>query len=226
PKSRRKRGPMRSGRYASRLDAPSRLPFLRGDLPYFSGKTAGDMVLFNVRYNAHALLFRDAPRADVGNCFGHTHDGKLQLGKPVVVNGIAGLAHQSLAVPLGSDPETSVFVLAAHETDASDNPVGIVLLPQGPMPGLTTSDGGQRHVPIKGIGAVRREGPGNAGSQVTHDLPLRKKSLDLLGIGQFQRTQHKAWCFELGSHILPPGPGFSTPILGMRSQRLSRNKPS
>src|SRR5262245_30590626 len=116
--------------------------------------TAGDMVTLRGGDDTHALLFRDAPRTRVGYGFGYAQDRKLQLEKPKVSNRIAGFAHKTLALPLGSDPETSVLVIAAHEADAPDDLARIGLQAQRPMPGLAALDGRQSHVTIKPVSPI------------------------------------------------------------------------
>src|SRR5262249_28263719 len=118
--------------------------------------TAGDMVPLLRGDYAHALLLRNPPRTRVGNRFRHTQHRKLQFEKPKVGYCIAGFGHETLALPLGCNPETSVFVVATHEPDTSDDPAGIGLQPQRPMPGVAALHGGQCNGAEERGGSVRR----------------------------------------------------------------------
>ena len=59
--------------------------------------------------------------AFVGNCFGRAQHWKLQNVEPIVGDGIAGLAHQTLPVPRQSEPKSAIMIFRSHQTDAANH---------------------------------------------------------------------------------------------------------
>ncbi len=133
---------------------------------------------------AHTAFFRDAAGCSVGSRLGGSQHWELEGVKPEVGDGFAGLGHEALPVPGQSNPESTIDVFSFHEGHAANQPIGVSLQPEGPMPFVSTSHRRKRDIEIELVGAVRRVGPRNRFRQITNDLPVWKQKLRLLGDGQ------------------------------------------
>jgi hypothetical protein len=132
---------------------------------------------------------------------------KVEDVKPEICHGDHGLGHEAVTLHGGVEPEATIVVPLAKETDGAEDAGRICVKAQCPVPLVAALHGRQRVPLVVAEDAIVGERPGNAGVQKANNLPLGEKLLHLLGIGEFQWTKDEAIGPERRCHgrrIAPP----------------------
>jgi hypothetical protein len=122
--------------------------------------------------------------------------GKLQCVEPVVCNRIARLAHQALPLPRQAQPESAIVVFRSPQADGANQARRIALEPQRPVPFFSASDRRKRYIAAIDQRPLRWIRPRHSASQKLHQFPVWEKYLNLLCIGEFERSQPQPLGFE------------------------------
>jgi len=175
-------------------------PLLRSDLPDFKRQSPADELFFSHIHYAHPLFFRDSPRGGVDGSLGHSQNGKTERLEPEVIDPYAGFAHEPLAAPWDTQPESAVVAIAFDQADRPDNLRWLGDQTDGPVPRIAALCLWKRDVSAILERAIRRVGPGHAVCQVSNHLPMRKQLLNLRRIGHLQRVENESFCSTFATH--------------------------
>src|SRR6185437_404838 len=147
-------------------------PFFRSDLPNFRRQPAGNVITVFPGNDAHALLFRYAPRPAVRNSFGNTQQRKFEGVKPIVGHRFTSLGHQTLSLPWQTQPESAIIGFTAEQADSADQLARGAFQAKRPRPFVATRDGGQCDITVKLVSAIGWIRPGHGVSDVADNLPM------------------------------------------------------
>ncbi len=95
-------------------------------------------------------------------------------------------------MPWEAKPEAAIVGPGAMQADGADVLLGRLFESKRPLPLVAALDGRERNVTIVGKSAVGGVRPRNDGVEMLDDLPVGKKQLGLLRIGELERAQEEA----------------------------------
>src|ERR1700755_2425313 len=115
-----------------------------GELPYFGGEAAGDVVAFGLLDATHALAERDGAGGGVVAGFFDAEDRLVEVFEPEASDFDGSFGHEALALPLACKPEAAVGVAMKYQADGADDFLrGVVFEAERPVPLVAAGNGGE-----------------------------------------------------------------------------------